>query len=236
MSFKTPLWRRQFNLLLLALPSLLAPLKAQSQSQSQSPAPIPSSLSVSPRRARATPQDGEGPFYPKHWEGELDSDLLNFNGKVYVNGTPMTLSGRLFSTEGEPLVGAAVELWQCDEIGDYRHPRSAGEAPAQRGFQGFGRMVSGGDGGYSFRTLKPVPYNGRAAHIHFKIVAPGYRTLTTQMYFPGESEEGTFLMRAYKALGGFSKHRDLLTATAETLRVGEREEVRARFDMVLDRA
>ena len=227
MNIKTNLLRRKFNLLLLAFPALLASLKAQTQ------APLPSPGQS--RRATPTPQDGEGPFYPKQWDGELDNDLLNFSGKPYLNGTPMTLTGRLLSVDGEPLTGATVELWQCDETGEYRHPNSGGEAPAQRGFQGFARMASTSDGGYSFRTLKPVPYNGRPAHVHFRVVAQGYRTLTTQMYFAGENEEGTFLLRLYKFFGGFSKQRDLLTTSVEKIRVGERDELASRFDMVLER-
>jgi protocatechuate 3,4-dioxygenase, beta subunit len=223
MDSKINTWRRKFNGLLVALPALLLPLKSQSQAQSQG------------QRLVATPQDGEGPFYPTQWDGELDNDLLSFNGKQYANGTPMTLSGRLYSVTGDALVGATVELWQCDEIGEYRHPRSAGNAPAQRGFQGFARLISDDAGNYQFRTLKPVPYNGRPAHVHFRVVAPGHRTLTTQMYFSGENEEGTFLLRLYKFFGGFSKQRDLLTATAEKLKVGEREEISTRFDMILER-
>jgi protocatechuate 3,4-dioxygenase, beta subunit len=224
MDSKINTWRRKLNGMLVALPTLLVPLKSHSQTPSLS------------QGLTATPQDGEGPFYPKQWDGELDNNLLNFNGKQYANGTPMTLSGKLFSVTGEALVGATVELWQCDEIGEYRHPRSAGDAPAQRGFQGFARMISDSDGHYDFRTLKPVPYNGRPAHVHFRVIAPGHRTLTTQMYFAGENEEGTFLLRLYKFFGGFSKQRDLLTATAEKLRVGERDEINARFDMILERS
>ncbi len=214
------IWRRKLSLMLLALPTMLISLISQSQG----------------RRTPATPQDGEGPFYPAQWSGELDNDLLNFNGKQYANGTPMTLAGRVYSTDGETLPGATVEIWQCDDTGEYRHPKSGGEGPAQRGFQGFARILSTIDGSYSFRTLKPVPYDGRPAHVHFRVIAAGHRDLTTQMYFAGQNEEGTFLLRLYGFFGGFSRQRDRLTVSVESFRVGNKDELSAKFDIVLERA
>jgi protocatechuate 3,4-dioxygenase, beta subunit len=211
--------RRKISLFIVALPVMIVSLKTQSQN----------------RLRPATPQDGEGPFYPKQWTGELDYDLLYFNGKKYANGTPLTLAGQVISTDGSPIEGASVELWQCDETGEYRHPSSGGEAPAQRGFQGFGRVISGSEGNYRFRTLKPVPYNGRPAHVHFKVTAPGYRSLTTQMYFANESKEGTLLLRIYQFFGGFSNQRDLLTVATENIRVDERDELTAQFELILER-
>jgi integrase len=114
-------------------------------------------------------------------------------------------------------------------------PRSGGDGPAQRGFQGFARILSSSDGSYSFRTLKPVPYNGRPAHVHFRAIAANHRDLTTQMYFAGQNEEGTFLLRLYGFFGGFSKQRDRLTVSAEPLRVGDKDELSAKFDIFLER-
>jgi protocatechuate 3,4-dioxygenase, beta subunit len=220
MDSKISALRRKIVLLILAFPALFLSQKVQAKN----------------RHVPATPQDGEGPFYPVRWNGEIDNDLLSFNGKQYGNGIPMTLIGRVYSTDGSPLVGANVELWQCDETGEYRHARGGGEAPAQRGFQGFARVASGSEGDYRFRTLKPVPYGGRPAHVHFKVTAAGHRSLTTQMYFAGENEERTLLLRIYKFFGGFSKQRDLLTVFPEKLRVGERDELSANFEIVLERA
>jgi protocatechuate 3,4-dioxygenase beta subunit len=80
-----------------------------------------------------------------------------------------------------------VEIWQCDANGRYRHPsdRNATRDPA---FQGRGRMVSGADGRYAFRTIRPVSYPGRTPHIHFAIVAPQGAKLVTQMYVAGEPQ------------------------------------------------
>jgi protocatechuate 3,4-dioxygenase, beta subunit len=212
------IWRRKLNQLLFTLPALISPLLLKAQS---------SSVLLSNRLP--TPQDGEGPFYPKQWTGELDGNLLNFNGR------PMTLAGKVYSVDGTPLAGATVEVWQCDEIGEYRHPSSGGEAPAERGFQGFARILSTTDGSYSFITLKPVPYNGRPAHVHFRVVAAGHRDLTTQMYFRGESEEGNFLLKLYGFLGGFSRQRDRLTASPETRQIEGKTELLTAFDITLEK-
>jgi protocatechuate 3,4-dioxygenase beta subunit len=42
-----------------------------------------------------------------------------------------------------------------------------------KNFQGFGRFETGSSGEYRFRTIKPVPYSGRTAHVHFAIKMNG---------------------------------------------------------------
>jgi protocatechuate 3,4-dioxygenase beta subunit len=55
-------------------------------------------------------------------------------------------------------------------------------------FQGYGRFVTGTDGSYGFRTIKPVPYPGRTPHIHFKISRGGTPLLTTQCFVKGHPQ------------------------------------------------
>ncbi len=177
---------------------------------------------------KPTPQDALGPFYPPEWRGEIDNDLLSFGGKQFVKGTPLALSGRVLAADGRPITDATVEIWQTDDTGKYRHPDDDGEGPAQRGFQGFGRARADADGHYSFRTIKPVLYSGRSPHVHFKVVAPDYRPLVTQLYFLGENSEHGFGFGFV-----FSKERELLTVSPTAQRDGEREGLAARFDLVL---
>jgi protocatechuate 3,4-dioxygenase beta subunit len=87
---------------------------------------------------------------------------------------------------GAPVRGATVEIWQCDANGVYNHPRQPGLQRRDADFQGYGRTEVAADGGYSFRTIRPVAYPGRTPHIHFKVNAPGLGRLTTQMYVAGE--------------------------------------------------
>jgi protocatechuate 3,4-dioxygenase, beta subunit len=206
--------RRNFNRYVLALPALFLPFLGRAQAPKLLP----------------TPQDTEGPFYPVNWDGEVDADLLSYGGKAYLQGTPMTVSGKVQSTDGRALVNARLEIWQTDETGNYRHPNSAGEEPAKRGFQGYGKAQTDAQGAYAFRTIKPVLYGGRPPHVHFKVVAPGHRDLITQMYFAGDNREGNFLVRSF---GGFSKERDRLTVSPEPLRIGERDALAATFNIVL---
>jgi protocatechuate 3,4-dioxygenase, beta subunit len=170
----------------------------------------PNALAQKPPLA-STPRDTEGPFYPVEWSGEIDGDLIVVNGKRYDAGTSLLLLGRVLDVNGEPISDARVEIWQVDATGRYRHPRDDGDAPLKRGFQGFGRVTSDAKGAYRFRTIKPVNYGGRPAHIHFRVAAKGYRELTTQMYFAGENEERG-------GLGSFSRERDKLTVKTEPLR------------------
>ncbi len=177
-----------------------------------------------------TPSDSEGPFYPTDWSGDIDGDLITVNGKRYNDGTSLLLTGRVLSATGSPIAGARIEIWQVDATGKYRHPNDDGEGPFKRGFQGFGRVESDGSGAYRFRTIKPIAYRGRPAHIHIRVAASGFRELTTQVYFAGENKERS-------GFGGFSKERDKLTVSAAPLRGANAEaKLTATFDLVLLKA
>jgi protocatechuate 3,4-dioxygenase, beta subunit len=78
-----------------------------------------------------------------------------------------------------------VEIWQCDAVGHYRHPRDRSEG-RDPGVQGRGRVAMGPDGGYAFRTIRPVPYPGRTPHIHVVVMTPGRARMVTLFYVAGE--------------------------------------------------
>ncbi|MBX3588294.1 MAG: intradiol ring-cleavage dioxygenase [Ramlibacter sp.] len=144
---------------------------------------------------RATPAQTEGPYYPVTVPPDSDPDLLR-NGALpaYGAGQPIWLEGTVSDLQGQPVRGAQVEIWQCDEAGHYHHPGDGNRAdPA---FQGFGRVAVGPDGSYRFRTIKPVPYTGRTPHIHVKVRLARRELLTTQLYVAGEpGNERDFLWR-----------------------------------------
>ena len=57
--------------------------------------------------------------------------------------------------------------------------------------------MTGSNGEYYFRTIKPSKYVGRAPHIHYAIYQGGKRLLTTQLYVKGDPQnEKDFLFRA----------------------------------------
>lgn len=137
--------------------------------------------------ARQTPSASEGPFYPTPQMrfADADNDLVNIKGEVEsAGGEVIVLKGRVLDEAGNPVPGARVEIWQCDVNGRYLHTGDDGRVARDAAFQGFGHVVTGADGQYAFRTIKPVPYPGRTPHIHVKVFHGG-RELTSQFYIAG---------------------------------------------------
>lgn len=48
--------------------------------------------------------------------------------------------------------------------------------------------MSGKSGEFRFLTIEAIPYGSRTAHFHFKVSAPGFQPLTTELYLPGLSQ------------------------------------------------
>jgi protocatechuate 3,4-dioxygenase beta subunit len=138
-----------------------------------------------------TPRQTEGPFYPDKLPLDTDNDLLIINDVIDpAVGEVTHLAGRILDGHGEPIRNALVEVWQCDAKGHYIHTRDRAindSGESDRNFQGFGRFLTGSDGRYYFRTIKPVAYPGRTPHIHFKIKQKNEELLTTQCYIKGEA-------------------------------------------------
>jgi len=109
-------------------------------------------------------------------------------------GERITVSGRVFDTEGKPLRNTLVEVWQANAAGRYRHRWDTWPAPLDVNFSGAGRCLTDDDGCYRFQTIKPGPYPWgnhynawRPAHIHFSLLGRAFaQRLVTQMYFPGD--------------------------------------------------
>jgi protocatechuate 3,4-dioxygenase beta subunit len=131
----------------------------------------------------------------------LESDLTigaHEGTNSLVSGEPIgeriTVSGRILDGDGRPVVGQLVEIWQANAAGRYVHKNEQHPAPLDPNFTGVGRCLTGPDGEYHFRTIKPGPYPWgnhhnawRPAHIHFSIFGNAFtQRLVTQMYFPGD--------------------------------------------------
>lgn len=135
-----------------------------------------------------TPAQAEGPFYPDKLPLDTDNDLIVLNDSLTpAVGTITHLSGRVMDSRGQPVRNAVVEIWQVDHHGVYLHSGSSGASRRDGNFQGFGRFLTGGDGAYYFRTIKPVAYPGRTPHIHFAVKMKGRPKWTTQCYIKGET-------------------------------------------------
>jgi len=130
---------------------------------------------------------------PARVVGEFDSDLTRQHGGEPI-GERIIVSGRVYDTDGKPLAGTLVEIWQANAAGRYRHSWDRWPAPLDPNFSGAGRCVTDSEGRYRFITIKPGPYPWgnhynawRPAHIHFSLLGRAFaQRLVTQMYFPGD--------------------------------------------------
>lgn len=141
------------------------------------------------RTRRATPTQTLGPFYPRsaaERPTQIDNDLLAFDGdRLLTQGVPLFLTGHVVS-KLEPVANARVEIWQCDANAVYHHPAGGAEGERDRHFQGYGETRTDADGTFAFRTIRPVPYPGRTAHIHVRVEANGITPFATQLYLADE--------------------------------------------------
>ena len=134
-----------------------------------------------------TARQTEGPFYPDSLPLDTDNDLLRLNdSSTPADGEVTHLSGRVLTAAGSPVRNAVVEIWQADAKGVYIHSRGGDRERQDANFQGFGRFLTGSDGRYYFRTIKPTPYVGRTPHIHVIVKRSDKPVLTTQLYVRGE--------------------------------------------------
>jgi protocatechuate 3,4-dioxygenase beta subunit len=145
-----------------------------------------------------TPAQMEGPYYPP--KAQLDAQTDKDSNLTQVSGQPGTAKGLVLYVMGQirdahcrPVEGAMVEIWQASESGRYRHPRDTqNPAPLDPQFQYWGKYVTGKDGRYVFKTIKPGAYPigprlMRPPHIHFKVSSSELGEFITQMYFAGDS-------------------------------------------------
>lgn len=138
--------------------------------------------------ANATPPATEGPFYPtpQMRMSDVDNDLVKVMGLIEeAGGEVISLKGRVLDAAGAPRTGLRVEIWQCDVNGKYMHPGDRRDVDYDTGFQGFGHDITGADGSFRFRTIKPTVYPGRTPHIHVKLLDGERELLTTQFYLAG---------------------------------------------------
>ena len=151
----------------------------------------------------ATLRQTEGPFFKP--SSPERAELI----EPGMAGQPIELVGFVLTRNCKPVPGAVVDLWQADGNGDYDNS----------GFRLRGHQRADGEGRYRFRTIVPGAYVGRTRHFHVKVAPPAGRLLTTQLYFPGETQNARD--------GLFRK--ELLIRTAKN-----QGSLAGRFDFVLD--
>jgi protocatechuate 3,4-dioxygenase beta subunit len=112
----------------------------------------------------------EGPFYTPN-SPERSSFL-----EPGITGTRMIVTGYVLSTACQPIGGALLDFWHCDDAGVYDNT----------GYRLRGHFYADDEGRYLLETIMPAVYTGRTRHFHVKVQAPNQPVLTTQLYFPGE--------------------------------------------------
>lgn len=150
----------------------------------------------------------DGPFYPpERWrarETDWDADLTQVqrgSERLSARGEHLGLQLQVLDSQGRAIDRAEVEIWQCDTLAHYRHPRVA-EEPGRfdPGFQGFGAARSAADGSVAFRTIRPTPYPGRTPHIHVKLRHASFGELSSQLFVAGDPGNARdFLWRGLSA-------------------------------------
>lgn len=176
-----------------------------------------------------TPEQTAGPFYPVELPLDDDNDLTQLKGQSgRAKGQITDLAGRILDINGHPLAQIRIEIWQCDVNGRYRHPRDTANRPIDKNFQGHGHTMSADNGGYRFRTIRPIPYPGRTPHIHVAIFPPDEQPLVTQLYIQGEPRNAhDFIFNRIPV-----ERRQLVTADFVPSR-NAKDEFSAHFDIVL---
>ena len=127
-----------------------------------------------------------------------------------AKGQLVVFEGAIKDQKGNPLANSVVEVWQACASGRYNHERDNNNPSLlDNNFQFWGRVITGEDGRYSFKTIIPGKYPGRTArHIHYRVDHEGFRRTSTQCYFSDFGEDN---MRdgIYRSLD--KKDRELVT-------------------------
>lgn len=162
--------RRQFlrNTALAALTASVLPNIAQAKPKAQQADCNPTTLDYY----------GQGPFYTAGAPDIADNKLASDN----ETGTRLILSGVVRTLDcTQQIPNAVIDAWHANDAGAYDTV----------GYNLRGITYSNQQGFYLFETILPGKYlNGgtyRPSHIHFKITPPGFQTLTTQLYFEGDT-------------------------------------------------
>lgn len=183
-----------------------------------------------------------GPFFAEHAPRiELGGDIAS--GAV---GEPCWVEGSVSGTDGHPVPGARIEVWEADEDGLYDAQY------ADNRVAGRGHLFTDEHGNYRFWGLRPTPYpipnDGpvgkmleavgrspmRAAHLHFMVSAEGKRTLVTHIFVRGDELLTSDTVFGVKE----SLIKDFIqepegTATPDGRDIGGRTWSHTRFDIVL---
>lgn len=125
-----------------------------------------------------------GPFPTKTPANFVRKDIRDGRTGVVM---PLTITIKNANASCAVLVGAIVDVWQCDKDGYYSEYGGSGMQPTNFTTVDFlrGRQTTDANGLAAFTSIFPGWYGGRAPHIHVHIYnAAGKSLLVTQIAFP----------------------------------------------------
>ncbi|WP_414447949.1 intradiol ring-cleavage dioxygenase [Burkholderia sp. 22PA0099] len=146
------------------------------------------------RPGNATENTILGPFYVDGLPVLPAGANICLDGK----GEPLVVTGTVTDTDGQPVAGATIDVWQTNDDGYYDVQQQGVQPDGNLR----GKFESGPDGAFWFRSVRPrdypIPDDGpvgkllatlgrhpnRAAHIHFMIRAAGFETVITHIFSP----------------------------------------------------
>lgn len=151
-----------------------------------------------PKPAASTEGTVLGPFHTH----EAEHLELGTNISHDPDGTPCLVVCNVKDTNGKPIEGVKIDIWETDSKGFYDVQYSGYEKPDGRVV-----MKSDKEGLFWFKAIVPVPYpvphDGpvgkllvklgrhcwRPGHMHFMFEKPGYDHLITALYLRGDPYE-----------------------------------------------
>jgi len=184
-----------------------------------------------------------GPFFTE------DAPEIPIGGDIAggAAGQPCWVEGTVTNTQGNPVPGARIEVWEADDDGfydvQYTDGRVAGRA----------HLYTDENGNYSFWGLTPTPYpiphDGpvgkmleatgrspvRASHLHFMVTAENLRTLVTHIFVDGDPqiEIGDSVFGVKNSLIKKFDQQPAGTPTPDGRDLNNQTWARTRFDIVL---
>jgi len=118
-----------------------------------------------------TPSQTEGPYYktgsPKRKNITED-----------VSGEKLVVTGFVYDSNCQPIASAWLDFWQADSNGQYDN----------QGYILRGHQFTDENGKYNLETIVPAAYETRPSHIHVKVRNGNGPVLTSQLYFPDETQ------------------------------------------------
>ena len=135
-----------------------------------------------------------GPFHVSNAPRYANGANICLDGK----GQPVLVTGTLKDTEGRPIAGAMLDVWQSNEDGFY----DVQQQGIQPEMNLRGVFTTDAEGRFWFRSAKPryypIPNDGpvgqllehlgrhpyRPAHLHFIVGAEGYQHIITHIFTP----------------------------------------------------